>query len=408
MRRGPKRSGFTLIELLVVVAIIGILMAILLPALATAREAARSSVCKNNLRQFGVGMHIYADNNGKGKLASGAFDWRRDGAVTEIGWVADLVNQGILVGDMLCPSSDYQLNEKYNDLLGRTPTGFTSCNVDFNGSKQGMSPDGTPIVNPCRLILGNWEGTWVSPWGITYTGGTPLAPGSEERRKVVEELIYKQNYNSNYAASWWLVRSGVNLDRNGNLVGPSGCVISNKERVSTLGPLSRALAESASVASSSIPLLGCAKEGDIEEALLTDQIGPFEPGTRLVESFCDGPILNTTMQPPNFPSGTPFGGVNGWWGVWAKQTRQDYRDFAPVHGTRSNRSVNTLFADGSVRSYVDTNSDGFLNNGFNPTAYTGAGTIGFTDGEIELPVEEFFSAYSLRTDGNSKGNLDTQ
>ena len=103
-----------------------------------------------------------------------------------------------------------------------------------------------------------------------------------------------------------------------------------------------------------------------------------------------------------------IGGVNGWWGGWAKQTRQDYRDFAPVHGTRSNRSVNTLFADGSVRSYVDTNSDGFLNNGFNPTAYTGAGTIGFTDGEIELPVEEFFSAYSLRTDGNSKGNLDTQ
>ena len=190
VRVGLVRRGFTLVEMLVVITIIGVLIAIVVPAIHGARNAARQTACRSNLRQIGVGLMDRSVATG-GSFCSGAFSWRHDGAVTEVGWVADLVKQGVPVGKVLCPGNPGQISETYNDLLSMDTASVSAC-TDLLGSEVATAIDGRSIVNPCRQIV-----------------ESGLMPGSEARRLIVENAIFAKHYNTNYASSWFLVRSEV-------------------------------------------------------------------------------------------------------------------------------------------------------------------------------------------------------
>jgi prepilin-type N-terminal cleavage/methylation domain-containing protein/prepilin-type processing-associated H-X9-DG protein len=416
-RRATRSRGFTLVELLVVVAIIGVLAALVLPAVAKAREAARRTTCANNLRQFGVGFHVFADSDPNERLCTGAADYRRDGAYDVYGWVADLVNsQSGSPQEMLCPTNPLRGSEKLNDLLGKDTTD---------------AKDGAPLGRLAQGIAGkdNFEG--ISGGGGSTFGGT--APGTDERAALVARAFLNKGYNTNYAAGWHFVRSAPKFDFDDSST-PARLLTVNagmKGLAGTAGPLTRRMAENAVVPSSQIALLGDAAPGDVDEAILARTLAygpsaasdPFANGSSesrlfigqgelLTEAFNDGPayfngtdidlIANQAdltaqidreqggngaggqvAEPPTGPSGNNL-------------YLQDTRDWFAVHAG----ACNILMSDGSVKVFNDNNDDGFLDPGFQiPSGLSESqyATIGYRESpqDAELPKTEIFNGVFL-------------
>lgn len=183
-----KRRGFTLVELLVVIAIIGVLIGLLLPAVQAAREAARRSSCSNNLKQIGVGMHVYADSNARG--GDNFFPWMTTGGTANpaggYSWLAQILG-GMEETNLLRTISNNSVKPFWDGVNPSTGMVLTATTQNTSGVQirsQANSPAATklnfalcPTFSGVSIVSGTMDGlsNYRANAGISndgYTAGT--------------------------------------------------------------------------------------------------------------------------------------------------------------------------------------------------------------------------------------------
>ncbi len=203
-----KRTGFTLIELMVSIAIMSTLIALLLPAVQSARESARRSDCQNRMKQWGLALHNYHDAHRV--LPSGSIS--RGPAYSPLsgwGWQAmtlPQIDQGPLYA--ACDFSLHTANGPNRDLIHRTIP-FARCPSDTADDTLQVE---LPTYGPFRIATGNYVGSGGLLSGLSSTRFAHVTDGLSQTFLLGERCTHAPtNGNPPFTSSWCGVISESNV-----------------------------------------------------------------------------------------------------------------------------------------------------------------------------------------------------